>query len=319
MPPASLSMTTYAPRSHLLRALIAGALAIGMAGCQNVPPPAANRISIDAQPNGVAIRASDDALFVTDDRRNVILGSHDHATFARYADVREVAGQPNSLGAIAVTPSGALLVARFGFGEAGALFISTSSGDAQPLAGLAPERRRLGLASIGAGRVLSSWFVKAKGVPSKAGISLVSYDPATHTASERDLVAGLAKPVGVAVRGDALFVADQDGNVVLRFGLAALLAAPAPVPGDQGTVFARVEHPDLLAIDKTGALYTKCGATGLCRIAPDGTVTSVANDFQNARGIAIDEARHALYVVDRASASSAIGSTIRILPLAAAY
>ncbi|WP_322071711.1 NHL repeat-containing protein [Paraburkholderia bannensis] len=281
-------------------------------------PPAADRISIDAKPNGVAIRASDDSLFVTDDRRNVILWSHDHATFARYADVREAPGQPNSLGAITITPSGELLVARFGFGEAGALFIATSSGDTQPLTGLAPERRRLGLASIGPGRVLSSWFVKAKGVPSTAGISLVSYDTATHAASERDLVAGLAKPVGVAVRGDTLFVADQDGNVVLRYSLAALLAAPAPVSADRGTVFARIEHPDLLAIDKTGALYTKCGASGLCRIAPDGTVTSLANDFQNARGIAIDETKHALYVVDRASASSATGSAIRILPLAPA-
>ncbi len=318
MPPASLPLTAPAPRSHLLRALIAGALAIGMAGCQSVSPPAADRISIDAKPNGVAIRASDDAIFVTDDRRNVILWSHNHATFARYADVREAPGQPNSLSAITVTPSGELLVARFGFGEAGALFISTSSGDMQPLTGLAPERRRLGLASIGPGRVLSSWFVKAKGVPSTAGISLVSYDPATHAAGERDLVAGLAKPVGVAVRGDTLFVADQDGNVVLRYSLAALLAAPAPVTADQGTVFARVEHPDLLAIDKGGALYTKCGASGLCRIAPDGTVTSIANDFRNARGIAIDEAKHALYVVDRASASPATGSAIRILPLAPA-
>jgi sugar lactone lactonase YvrE len=313
MPPTTLTLTT--PRSQLVRTLIAAALAISMAGCMSASPPAADRISIDAQPNGIAIRADDHAIFVTDDRSNAVLWSRDHKTFARYSDVRKVSGQPDSLSAITLTPSGELLVARFGFGEAGALFISTLSGDAQPLSGLLSERRRLGLASIGPGRVLSSWFVKSKDAPLKGGISLVSYDPATHCASERDLVAGLAKPVGVAVHGDAMFVADQDGNVILQFSLSRLLAAPTPISADQGTVFARVDHPDLLAIDKAGALYTKCGATGFCRFAPDGKVMSVANDFQNARGAAIDEASHTLYVVDRAGKSSAAGSAIRILPL----
>lgn len=306
-----LTLTTL--RSHLVSALLVGALAIAVGGCQAVSHTAPDRVEIDAQPNGIAIRATDNAIFVTDDRSNAILWSRDHAVFARYADVPVVPGQPNSLGQVVVMPSGELLVARFGFGETGALFISASSGDAQPLAGLAPERRRLGLASMGPGRVLSSWFVKEKNEPLKGGVSLVSYDPATHAATERDLIAGLVKPVGVAVRGDVLLVADQDRNTILRYSLPVLLAAPTPVAADSGTVFARIDHPDLLALDKAGTLYTKCGATGFCRIAPDGTVTPVANDFENARGVAIDDANHTLYVVDRARLSSATGSSIRIL------
>jgi DNA-binding beta-propeller fold protein YncE len=307
--------TFTALRSNLIPAFVAGALAIGVAGCQSVLPATPDRIAIDAQPNGIAIGANDNAIFVTDDRSNAIMVSRDHSAFTRYAGVPVVPGQPNSLGEVIAIPSGELLVARFGFGETGALFISRSSGEAQALAGLATERRRLGLASLGPGRVLSSWFVRQKNAPLKGGVSLVSYDPATHAATERDLIASLAKPVGVAVHGDAVLVADQDRNTVLQYSLTALLAAQTPVTADSGTVFAQIDHPDLLAIDKAGTVYTKCGATGFCRIAPDGAVTPVANDFQNARGVAIDDASHALYVVDRATAASAKGSAIRILPI----
>lgn len=319
--PQSAAMPLTAPLPGLLpfslpaRLFLVATLAIVIAGCQAMPSAAPARIEVNAQPNGIAVRANDSAIFITDDRANAILWSRDHTTFAPYANVPVVPGQPNSLGQVAVAPSGALLVARFGFGDKGALFISMSPGDAQPLTGLAPERRRLGLASIGPGRVLSSWFVKAASEPLMGGVSLVSYDPATHAASERDLIAGLTKPVGIAVYGDALLVADQDRNTILSFDLADSLAARTPVAAGSGTVFARVEHPDLLAVDQTGTLYTKCGAAGFCRIATDGTVTPVADGFQNARGVAVDDVHHALYIVDRAKPSSATGSAIRVLPL----
>jgi DNA-binding beta-propeller fold protein YncE len=312
---ARLTLTRV--RSHHVTAIFASALAIALAGCQNIPPSAPERIGIDARPNGIAAGKNGAAIFVTDDRGNAVLWSHDRATFSTYMTVPTVAGQPNSLGQIVVTTSGELLVARFGFGESGALFISTSTGDAQLLTGLAPERRRLGLASVGPARVLSSWFVKEKDAPLKGGVSLVSYDPVTHAANERDLIVGFAKPVGVAVQGDVLLVADQDRNTVLRYSLTALLAARTPATADSGSVFARIDHPDLLAIDNSGTAYTKCGATAFCRLAPDGTATPIANDFQDARGVTIDEATHSIYVVDRAKTSAASGSAIRIFPLVA--
>jgi hypothetical protein len=45
----------------------------------------------------------------------------------------------------------------------------------------------------------------------------------------------------------------------------------------------------------------------------DGKVTPLANDFYDARGVALDETRHVLYVIDRAAA----GATryVRALPL----
>ncbi|QGZ65331.1 NHL repeat-containing protein [Paraburkholderia acidisoli] len=268
-----------------------------------------------ARANGIAVRPGDGARIVTDDRNNALLVAADQASPRTLASVPAVAGQANSLSQPVFAAPGVLLVSRFGFGTAGTVFV-VDQGQAAPLAGLAPQRRRLGLASLGAGRALSSWFVKDGAAPITGGVSLVTYDTATHAASERDLVVGLAKPVGVAVSGDTVFVSDQSRGAILRYSLNALLAASAPANG--GPVFASVDGPDLLAADAHGALYTKCRAHGVCRIAPDGTLTQLAGDFEDARGVAIDETRHRLYVVDRARSSNA-PSLIRTIDLDGAH
>jgi len=285
-----------------------------IAGCNVAPAPLPVRIDLTAQPNGIAVRPGDGALFITDDRSNAILWSSDRTAWAPYSTLPVIAGQANSLSQLVFAQPGTLLVERFGFGEAGGLFVVSPEGDAQAFTGLATERRRLGLASVGPGRALSSWFVKKENEPLTGGVSLVSYDVSTHAAVERDLVVGLAKPVGIATQGNSvLFVADQSRGEILRYDLGALLAASAPVQG--GTAFARIESPDLLAIDRTGTLYTKCHAHSFCRVAPDGAVTSLADDFQDARGVAIDNTRHVLYVVDRAKSASGTASAIRVFPL----
>jgi hypothetical protein len=303
----------YFPARSCLTGCALIAIAAIVAGCGVAPASAPTRIELDAQPNGIAVRPGDGALFVTDDRRTGILWSSDRATWAAYASLPVVAGQASSLSQLAFAQPDTLLVERFGFGEAGALFVVSPKGDAQALTGLATERRRLGLASIGPGRALSSWFVKRGSEPPAGGVSLVTYDLSTHTAVERDLIVGLAKPVGIATHEGALFVADQSRGAILRYDLRALLAQSAPTR--DGTVLTSIESPDLLAIDRAGALYTKCHAHGFCRIAPDGNVTSLADDFQDARGVAIDDTRHVLYVVDRAKSAGGTASAIRVFPL----
>jgi len=284
------------------------------AGCNTVRPTVPARIETDAQPNGIAVRPADGSLFITDDRGNAILWSRDRATWTPYASLPAVAGQASSLSQLVFVRPDTLLVARFGFGSAGALFVASATGGVHALAGLTTDRRRVGLVSIGPGRALSSWFVKQTGQqPPAGGVSLVTYDASMHTAVERDLIAGLAKPVGIAVHGDALFVTDQQRGEILRYDLHALLDAPAPTQG--GTVIAKVESPDLLAVDRSGALYTKCHAHGFCRVAPDGTVTRLADDFHDARGVALDDARHLLYVVDRAKRADGAASSIRVFTL----
>jgi hypothetical protein len=314
MLPTSIIRISRARRAaHRLKGCALVAIMAAVAGCNVAPDPAPTRIDLSAQPNGIAVRPSDSALFITDDRSNAILWSSDRKTWMPYTSLPVIAGQPNSLSQLVFEPSETLLVERFGFGDAGGLFVVSPEGHAQALTGLATERRRLGLASIGPGRALSSWFVKQGSEPPTGGVSLVSYDVSTHTAVERDLIEGLAKPVGIATLDSALFVADQSRGEILRYDLRALLAASAPAR--DGAVFARIESPDLLAIDRTGELYTKCHAHGFCRIAPEGAVTSLADDFQDARGVAIDETRHVLYVVDRAKSASGTASAIRVFPL----
>ena len=305
------SLAGHTPRR--LNAFLFVLVAISAAGCSVTPTAAPARIEEGAQPNGIEVRSRDGALFVTDDRSNAVLMSSDRSTWTSYVSLPTVAGQANSLSQIKFVQGDTLLVARFGFGDAGGLFSVSPSRDVQALTGLATDRRRLGLVSIGPGRALSSWFVKQGSQPASGGVSLVTYDTSTYSATERDLIAGLTKPVGIATYGGSLFVVDQVKSEILRYDLNALLGAPATA--SKGTVLADVESPDLLAADRSGALYTKCHAHSFCRIATDGTVTSIADDFQDARGVAIDETRHVLYVVDRARSASGTASAIRVFPL----
>jgi sugar lactone lactonase YvrE len=288
---------------------MAGSAAIVLAACGSAGPAfTAHDATLDARPNGVAVRPADGTVFLTDDKTNSILSSAAGGAFEPFAALPAASGQPSGLSQIALSASGALLVERFGFGSAAAIFEVQGPHSVQALSGIDPSRRRLGLIAIGENKLLSSWFVKTADTPASGGVSLITYDPATHAALERDVLTGLGKPVGMATRGDTLFVADQARNVILRASLTRL-----PGPLEAGPV-AHIDSPDLMAIDSDGALYTHCNKTGLCRIAPDATVSVIANDFQDARGVAIDPARHLLYVVDRAHAASGT-SALRVFPI----
>lgn len=270
------------------------------------------RIAVSASPNGIAVRSTDGAVFITDDQTNSVLTSPDGHAFAHYAAVPTVAGQSNSLSQLSFADAGTLMLERFGFGTASAVFSITGVDTLAALSGPDPTRRRLGLISIGSNRLLSTWFVKLGSNPAAGGLSLITYDPNAHTASERDLLTGLGKPVGVAVSGDAVYVSDQANNDIVKASLSALLGASQAMTASGA--FAQINSPDLMAVDAGGTLYTKCNTTGLCRIAPNGTISVLANDFQDARGVAVDAPRGRLYAIDRAASTSGT-SYIRILPL----
>jgi len=111
------------------------------------------RIAVDARPNGIAIRPADGAVFIADDASNTVLSSSDGKRFVRYAAVPVVAGQPNSLSQLTFANSGALWVARFGFGTTGTVFAIPTLDTARAITGLDPTRRRLGLVCRRAGAV----------------------------------------------------------------------------------------------------------------------------------------------------------------------
>ncbi|GAB7523992.1 hypothetical protein [Paraburkholderia sp. 2C] len=289
--------------------LVASALVGCAAGSGGMAAP--QRIAVDARPNGIAVRPGDGAIFITDDATNSVLAATDsRPTFTRYAALPAVPGQDrSSLSQLEFADPRALLVARFGFGTAGAL-VEIASRDANPgasvervttFAGPDPVRRRLGLAVLEPGQVLSTWFVKQGNAPQYGGLSLLRYDAATGRATEQTWMTGLVKPVGVAVANGNVYVSDEANNRILTARVDALRAAPQAA--SSATVVAQVDGPDLLAASRDGTLYTKCGKHGFCRIAADGTVTQLANDFNDARGVALDETRHVLYVVDRGNAS----------------
>ncbi|MFM0299466.1 hypothetical protein PQQ99_04980 [Paraburkholderia sediminicola] len=303
--PALLRTTRLALVSCGLIALLAGC---GGDDVTAVP----QRIAVSASPNGIAVRAADGAVFITDDQTNGVLSSPDGHTFSHYATVPVVAGQANSLSQLSFADAGTLMIERFGFGTASAVFGITGVDAITPLSGPDPARRRLGLISIGSNRLLSTWFVKSGSTPPQGGLSLITYDPNAHTAVERDLLSGLGKPVGVAVSGDTVYVSDQANNTIVKSSLSALLGGSQVVA--PSATLAQINSPDLMAVDASGTLYTKCNTTGLCRIAPDGTISVLANDFQDARGVAVDARRHQLYAIDRAGSTSGT-SYVRIFPL----
>lgn len=297
----------------LFSCALSAAAALFLAGCGSAQVASApQRIALDGRPNSVAIAPLNGRIFITDDKTNSVLASTDGKNFAPYAVIPENPGQPNALSQVTISSEGTLLAGRFGFGTSGAVLEIGADKSVSALTGLDPARRRLGLAAIGPGKLLSTWFVKNANAPGTGGVSLITYDESTHAASERNLLSGLAKPVGVVVQGDAVFVSDQTNNMILKTSLSGLLNHTQP--GGLHTQVIKINGPDLLAIDTNGTLYTKCNVTAVCRITPDSTVTEVANDFADARGVALDPTRHLLYVVDRAKAAGE-ASSLAIIPL----
>ncbi|WP_156393074.1 hypothetical protein [Burkholderia sp. Leaf177] len=287
--------------------------ALLLAGCGSAQVASVpQRVALDARPNSIAIAQTDNRIYITDDKTNSVLTSKDGKTFVLFATIPPVAGQPNALSQVTIATDGTLLIERFGFGTSGAVIQVGADKSVSMFSGVDPARRRLGLAVIGPGKLLSTWFVKEGNAPATGGISLITYDETTHAASEHNVLSGLAKPVGVAVLGDVVSISDQANNMILRTSLAGLLDHSRA--GGLKTQVVKINGPDLLAIDKTGTLYTKCNVTAVCRISSDNTVTELANDFDDARGVAIDSNHHSLYVVDRAKGASGV-SSLRIVPL----
>ena len=311
MPASHVILRKAAAAVATLSAIATLATLTALTGC-STPQAAvqAQKTAVDTLPNGIAVRPADGALFITDDRTSSVLTSRG-GVFTPFASIPVEAGQGKSLSQITFAQSGALLAERFGFGTASAIFEVSGNGTAVALSGPDPARRRLGLVELAPGQLLSTWFIKNGNNPPQGALSLVTYDAATHTATERDLLTGLGKPVGIAVSGGNVFVSDQANGNIVKANLGTLLGLPRPLTP---TVFAHVDSPDLMAVDSEGRLYTKCNKNGLCEIAPDGTVSVIANDFQDARGVAIDPVHHVLYAVDRGPSSGGT-SYVRSFPI----
>ncbi|MFM0520165.1 MULTISPECIES: hypothetical protein [Caballeronia] len=300
------------------RLMAAIAVSVFLAACGSVAPgTTAQKVPLAGTPNGVAVRDSDGAVFVTDDRTNGIvmtthIGDDDAPAFSVYARIPAAAGERTGLSQIAFAPNGHLLVEQFGFGTAAAVFDVAPSGQVALASDTNSARRRLGLLVLDSGTFLSSWFVKEGSAPPEGGVSVITRGTAPRQMIERDIVTGLEKPVGLAAVGDMLYVSDQAANRIYKVDLQAARAASAPVPASD--VFATVDAPDLMAASPDGTLYTKCGAHAVCSFSTRGRATVVADGFEAPRGVAVDVARKRLIAVDRSSAPDK-PSALRIVPI----
>ncbi|MDR5796559.1 hypothetical protein QCE49_24555 [Caballeronia sp. LZ008] len=300
------------------RLMAAIAMTMFLAACGSVPQDAAvQTVPLAGTPNGVAVRDSDGAVFVTDDRTNgVVMTSHigeeDAPAFSLYARIPAAEGERTSLSQIAFAPNGHLLVEQFGFGTSAAIYDVAPSGQVALASDTNSARRRVGLLVLDGGTFLSSWFMEEGGAPAEGGVSVITRGTAPRQVIERDIVTGLGKPVGLATVGDTLYISDQAANRIYQVDLQSARAASAPVPASD--VFATVDAPDLMAATPDGRLFTKCGAHAVCSISKRGRATVIADDLQSPRGVAVDVARKRLVVVDRSSAPDK-PSALRVVPI----
>ncbi|SAK52527.1 Virginiamycin B lyase [Caballeronia fortuita] len=300
------------------RLMAAIAMTAFVAACGSVAPgTSVQTVPLAGTPNGVAVRDADGAVFVTDDRTNGIvmtthIGDEDAPAFSLYARIPAATGERTGLSQIAFAPNGHLLVEQFGFGMSSAIYDIAPSGQVALASDTNSARRRLGLLVLDGGTFLSSWFTKEGSAPAVGGVSVITRGTAPRQVIERDIVTGLAKPVGLAAAGDTLYIGDQTANRIYKVDLQAARAASAPVAASD--VFAAVDAPDLLAAAPDGTLYTKCGAHAVCSVSKRGRATVIADGFESPRGVAVDVARRRLIAVDRSGAPNK-PSALRVVPI----
>jgi DNA-binding beta-propeller fold protein YncE len=159
---------------------------------------------------------------------------------------------------------------------------------------------RLFVVDGGANRVC---VVEGGRVRTLAGGGPAGYMDGTGRAARFDLPAGLA----IAPNG-ALFVSDTNNHVIRRIaadGTVSTYAGSAGVGGaaDGGRAAARFERPMQLALERDGALLVADPMTGLRRIAPDGSVSTVAlgegaTDHVYGVAVNVQGARETIVVAD---------------------
>lgn len=316
-----------------------------LAGCGDDDDASADRgpttIALAADPNGVHWDAAENRLYLTDDTSNAILrwDGDGTTTFSSYAALPAL--QPpatptqTSLGGLTRTSGQRFYTTRFGFGNAGTA-IEVDAPAARILAGLDPARRRIAIAVSAAGELLDSWFTtppSPSASTANGGVSMMTVN-ADGSASEREIVTGLSKPVGVVTVGRTLFVSDQATGKLLSFALDTVLAAPASA--EQGTTVASfsanlassdpasrsADNIDQLAAASDGTLFLGGRGGRLFRVGADGAVSTLAEFNTSAdpgrlqvRGVAYDAANRRLFVVLHSMDDAVAGHSLRIVPI----
>ena len=266
-------------------------------------------LSVDAALNGLYWDKSEQRLFVTDEKANTVRVWSGGTQFAQYANLPKAPDSGATLGQITRTANGTLYLTRFGFGTDGAVIAVPRSGEAYNLRGTDALRRRIGVTTTPDGALLDGWFIKGgSGAVSELALS-------GDTATERELITGLGKPVGLAVVGDTVFVSDQNTGNVLSYSLAKVRATPATLAdGKIIATFTTLDGIDLMTAAADGTLFFGGSGGKLFRVSPQGATSVIASGLPKIKGVAYDERNRRLFAAVAAADASSQPS-VRIVPV----
>lgn len=314
------SLWTHA-RTQVRRALLAGAsaalLALGACGGGGDDVDRGpTTIPVAAKLNGLFWDAQQSRLYLTDDEpvANEIKtwdGGEKFSSAVKLPDME--AGQRTTLGQIARGPGGHIYATRFGFGSYGTVVVAPKSGAAHNLDALDPTRRRISLVATPDGALLGGWFRGGTAGVTSGHVSELTLHGGQ--ASERELIVGLHKPVGLALVGDKLFVADQGPGTLLQYSLAAVRRqTTAAEEGKVLATFMPADGLDLMTAAADGTLYVASGSGRIYRVGADGKTAAIVSGWPGIRGLALDADNRRLFAAVSA-ADGASKSSIRIVPL----
>lgn len=308
-------MTPRQPRWPSVLPAMLAALVLAACASQGVERQA-TQTPLPAEANGIWYSAAVDAVFYTDDSGNRIQSRTNDGRVSTAATLSPAPASGAGLGQVVRDADGRFIVTRFGFGkDGGVAWAAPGQGTvaAGEVSGLAPARRRIGVWPVSSNTYVVSWFERREDGtqgPGPAGVSLLTLDRSASPVrgTERELVTGLVKPVGVAVRGNVLYIGDQSVRKIYVADLEQV--ARVPVAASTLKVLAQTDS-DQFALAPNGDLFTGGREGVIRRIASDGTVSVVAEGFQSIRGVAFDAGRRQLYAIEHGKGAS----TLRRLPV----
>ncbi len=294
-------------------AMLVGLAALTLGGCVleiDNTDRKAQQVSLSGAPNGVWWSAATHGVYITDDTANRIQFRGNDGRISTTVQLTTAPASGANLGQVVRDADGRLFVTRFGFGTDGAIDYADVRGAAAVVVGPATSRRRIGLWPVSANTYVVSWFERLADNSQRGAVSLLTLDLTANPirGTERELVTGLVKPVGVAVQGNTLYVGDQSVGKIYAADLAQALAAPLAVSSLR--VLATVEN-DQFTIGPRNDLFTGGRDGVIRRITPGGSVSEFATGFQQILGVTYDAENRRLFAAERGAGSQ----SLRILPV----
>jgi sugar lactone lactonase YvrE len=247
------------------------------------PSSSTARVSYDlpGDGNGATWDDTEHVLYITDDTHEQIVRWSDARGFET---VGAFAGTKLGLGGLVRLGDGSFVTTSFGFGKEGGVLVMRD-GHATAVPGLDPVRRRIGLARAPDGVLYDAYFVVRPDKKHTGGVARL--DLAGH--EDAIAVPDLQKAVGVAATATTLFISDQQRSAIVAYNLAT---------GAATTLAADVPSVDLLALLPNGDLVTGGKRGAVYRIDKSGHAQTIADGFEQVRGVAFDAAGSRLFVIE---------------------